>query len=150
VEDPANRRNNGGTSGHFTIFLIPMSWPQVVTTSTGPAVVHSSDGSLVTVAKPAKSGEVLTLYATGLGPARPSLEPGAVFSANPLRTANSPIEVFVGGQAAEVLYAGGYPGTTDGFQVNFRVPTGEAAGTTPLQLAAAFIPSPAVTIAILQ
>jgi len=52
------------------------------------------------------------------------------------------------GQAADVLYAGGYPGSTDGFQVNFRVPSGITAGTKTLQIAAAFISSPEVNIAI--
>ena len=148
VEDPANRRTNGGGRGHYIIYLIPLSQPEIVTTTSGSAVVHASDGKLVTVSNPAKSGEVLTLYATGLGPTRPSLEPGAVFSANPLQTANSPIEVSVGGQAAEVLYAGGYPGTADGFQVNFRVPAGMMAGTTTVQIAAAFISSQGVSIAV--
>ncbi|HLJ13901.1 MAG TPA: hypothetical protein VKV15_05345 [Bryobacteraceae bacterium] len=147
-EDPSKRRINGGNRGHFVVYLIPLAWPQIVTIANGPAVVHSSDGSLVTAAKPAKSGEVLTLYATGLGPTVPALAPGAVFSASPLQTVNSPIDITVGGQAADVLYAGGYPGSTDGFQVNFRVPSGITAGTKTLQIAAAFISSPEVNIAI--
>jgi hypothetical protein len=104
LEDSSNRRANGGNRGHFTVYLMPLSWPQIVSMPNGPAIVHASDGSLVTTAKPAKSGEVLTLYATGLGPTRPALEPGKVFTANPLQVANSPIEVTVGGQPAEVLY----------------------------------------------
>lgn len=148
AEDPANRRINGGTHGHFLAYLIPMVRPEIVAIGGVPAVAHASDGKLVTPSSPAKTGEMLTLYATGLGPTRPPLEPGAVFSTNPLQTVNSPIEVSLRGQAAEVLYAGGYPGTTDGFQVNFRVPTGVAAGTTTLQLAAGFISSPAVNIAV--
>ena len=148
AEDPANRRTNGGTNGHFIIYLNPLFRPQVVTTANGPAVVHASDSSLVTTAKPARSGEVLTLFATGLGPARPALEPGKVFSANPPQVANSPIEVNVGGQAADVLYAGGYPGSADGFQVNFRVPSGLTPGTASLQVTAAFIPGQSVSIPI--
>ena len=147
-EDPANRRTNGGGRIRIIVSLIPMFTPEIVTTASGPAVVHSSDSTVVTFAKPAKSGEVLTLYATGLGPTRPALEPGKVFSTNPLQVANSPIEVTVGGQPAEVLYAGGYPGTTDGFQVNVRLPSGLAPGTTTLQLSAAFIPGRAVSIPV--
>jgi uncharacterized protein (TIGR03437 family) len=127
---------------------MPLSWPQIVSMPNGPAIVHASDGSLVTTAKPAKSGEVLTLYATGLGPTRPALEPGKVFTANPLQVANSPIEVTVGGQPAEVLYAGGYPGTAHAFQVNFRLPSGLPPGMTSLQLIAAFIPGGEVSILI--
>jgi len=147
-EDPANRRTNGGNRGHFVISLIPFSWPQVVTTATGPAIVHSSDGSLVTGAKPATSGEVLTLYTTGLGPTVPPLAPGSVFPASPLQTVNSPIDITVGGKVADVLYSGGYPGSTDGFQINFRVPSGVAPGMAPLRLTAAFVPAAPVNVPI--
>jgi hypothetical protein len=148
AEDPANRRANGGTRGHVIVSLIPLFRPEIMTTASGPAVVHASDSSPVTAAKPAISGEVLTLYATGLGPTQPALQPGKVFTANPLQVANSPIEVSVGGQAAEVLYAGGYPGTADGFQVNFRLTSGMVPGVANLQLTAAFIPGPEVSLPI--
>jgi len=148
AEDPANRRTNGGTRGHFIVSVIPRSRPEIMSIASGPAVVHASDFSLVTAAKPAQSGEVLTLYASGLGATRPSLEPGKVFASDPLQVANSPIEVTVGGQAAEVLYAGGYPGTTDGFQVDFRMPSGVAPGMASLQLTAAFIQSREVSLSI--
>ena len=148
AEDPANRRINGGGLGHFLIYLIPMSSPQIVSTPNGPAIVHVSDGSLVTAAKPAKSGEVLTLYASGIGPTRPALEPGKVFSANPLQVANSPVEVTVDGQQAEVLYAGGYPSSPDAFQVNFRLPSTVTHGPVPLHVTAAFIPGPQVSLPI--
>ena len=44
----------------------------MVQTANGPAVVHGADFSLVTAAKPAKPGEILTLLATGLGPTQPA------------------------------------------------------------------------------
>lgn len=91
---------------------------------------------------------MLTLYATRLGPTRPSLQPGSVFTADPLQVANSPIEVSLNGQAAEVLYAGGDPGSADRFQVNFRVPNGLAPGMANLQVTAAWIAGPQVRIAI--
>jgi hypothetical protein len=149
TEDPANRRaNGGGGMVRFVVCLIPMTRPEIVVTASGPAVVHSSDSSLITPAKPAKPGELLTLYATGLGPTRPSLEPAAVFSADPLQVATSPIEVTIGGRPADVLYAGGYPGSSDGFQINFRVPSEVGPGMADLKLSAAWIAGPAVRIAI--
>ena len=51
--------------------------PEVVTDGGRPAIVHSSDFSLVTAHKPALPGEVLTLFASGLGPTRPGVEPGS-------------------------------------------------------------------------
>ena len=148
AEDPINRRLRAGGSAFQTMYIIPMFWPEVVKTTNGLAVVHSSDFSLVTPAKPARSGEILTLFATGLGPTLPGLEPGAVFTANPLQVANSPIEVIVSGLSAQVLYAGGYPGTADTYQVNFQVPDGVASGTASLQMTAAWIAGSTVHIPV--
>jgi hypothetical protein len=67
MEDPANRRRNGGGTQRWIAHLIPMSAPQIVTTASGPAVLHA-DFSPVTAAKPARPGEVLIVQATGLGP----------------------------------------------------------------------------------
>src|SRR5260370_19683414 len=103
-----------------------MRTPEVVLTGTGPAIVHPSDFSLVTAAKPAHPGELLTLFASGLGPTRPGVDPGQVFTASPAQLASSPIDVLVNGNAGEVLYAGGYPNTEDSFQANFPIPNDTA------------------------
>ena len=148
TEDPAKRRQNGG--GHLltVLYVIPVSRPTVVTTAGGPAIVHSSDFSLVTGSKPAAPGEILSLYATGLGPTRTSLEAGQPFPSSPLAVVNSPIDVTVNGKSAEVLAAVGYPGAVDGYQVNFRVPAGTEAGNGTLQISSAWIPGAPVTIAV--
>lgn len=170
-EDPANRRLY--PTGHrlFVLQLIPVNAPAVVQTANGPAVVHSSDFSLVTAARPARSGEVLSLIATGLGPTQtvcPSaggtggtvgttcpagvtpLQPGDPFPASPLALVNSPVGVSVNGQAAVVQYAGGYPGTTNSYQVNFTMPAGLATGSATLQLSSAWVAGTAVTIPVQQ
>jgi hypothetical protein len=146
AEDPANRRVNGGTSYSLYIHLIPAEAPQIIQTANGPAVTHSSDFSLVTSAKPAIAGEVLSLFATGLGPTVPEVDSGLPFPSSPPANVNSPVTVTINGQTAEVLGAVGYPGATDGYQVNFRVPSGTAKGVTSLQLGAAWIVSTPVTL----
>jgi uncharacterized protein (TIGR03437 family) len=119
-----------------------------VTVAGAPAIVHSSDYSLVSAAKAAKSGEVLTLFASGLGPTRPGLDPGQAFTENPLQVVNSPLDVIINGRPAEVLYAGGYPGAVDRYQVNFRVPQGTAAGLATVQLTSAWVAGPDVKIVV--
>jgi hypothetical protein len=148
TEDPANRRQNGGGHTLTVLYLIPMSWPTVVTTAGGPAITHSGDFSLVTASKPAAAGEILSLFASGLGPTRASLTPGQPFPSSPLAVVNSPVDVTVNGKSAEVLAAVGFPGAVDGYQVNFRVPPGTGAGTATLQISSAWIPGPPVTIAV--
>ncbi len=148
TEDPANRRRNGGGTQRWVAQLIPMSVPQILTTASGPAVTHSSDFSPVTSAKPAAAGEVLSLFATGLGPTVPAVDPGQPFPSSPAAAVNSPIEVKVNGNSAEVLGAVGYPGSLDGYQVNFRVPQDAAKGVATIQVSAAWIAGTAVRIAV--
>ena len=148
TEDPANRRLNGGGKQRWVAYLVPMSAPQIVSTPGGPAVTHSSDFSLVTVSKPAAAGEVLSLFATGLGPTVPAVDPGKPFPSTSLAAVNSPIDVKVNGTAAEVLGAVGYPGSLDGYQVNFRVPPDAAKGVASVQVSAAWINGAPVSITI--
>jgi len=122
TEDPANRRQRAGGTGTFVLQLIPMSQPQVVTTANGPAVTHSSDFTLVTASQPAAAGETLSLFASGLGPTTPGVDPGTPFPASPLAAVNSPVQVTVNGVSAQVLAAVGFPGAVNGYQMNFQVP----------------------------
>ena len=147
-EDPARRRINGGTRSIYILHLIPMTRPEVVITPNGPAISHANDFSLVSTAKPAAPGEILSLFATGLGPVNQVLDPGKPFPANPPAAVNSPVEVTVNGRPAEALAAVGYPGTTDNYQVNFRVPTDTAKGLATVQVTAAWIAGPEVRIAV--
>jgi uncharacterized protein (TIGR03437 family) len=147
AEDPANRRVNGGTSLSLIIHVIPMWAPQIVTTASGPAIVHSTDFSLVTASKPAVAGEILSLFATGLGPAV-GVDIGQAFPLSPLAAVNSPVTVTVNGKPAEVLAATGYPGAVDGYQVNFRLPTDAGKGLAAIQVGAAWIAGASVSIAV--
>ena len=141
-EDPSYRRINadpGGNKRHPVLYLIPLTQPQILMTPNGPAIVHASDGTLVTTAKPAKAGEILSLFASGLGPTKPGVDPGQPFPATPLQPVNSPVQVLLNGEPGVVSYAGGYPGAVDGYQVNFRVPDDAAPGQVSIQLTSAWI-----------
>ncbi|MEK7408259.1 MAG: hypothetical protein AAB225_24575 [Acidobacteriota bacterium] len=147
VEDPANRRINGGGTRRFVVHLIPMTWPEVSTIPTGPAIFHGDDFSPVTAEKPARAGERLIMSVSGLGPVQPNLDPGKPFPAwvsGKEHVVNSPVEVTVNGKAAQVGNAIGWPGQTNVYRVDFRVPDGTAAGTATLGLSVAWINGPEV------
>ncbi len=146
TEDPANRRLNGGGTQRWVVHLIPLSAPQILIAASGPAVFHS-DFSPVTSAKPANAGEVLIVEASGLGPTVPGVDPGQPFPANPLLQVNSPVGVTVNGTTAEVINTIGWPGLVDTYRVDFRVPSGTASGMASIQITAAWIAGPAVSIA---
>jgi uncharacterized protein (TIGR03437 family) len=146
-EDPAMRRINGGGHSAYILHLIPISRPEIVVTDAGPAVTHA-DFSAVTPAKPAKAGEILIVKATGLGPTIPGVDPGLPFPADSPMSVNSPVDVTVNGQAAQVINKIGWPGLLDTYRVDFRVPDGTTAGTAVMQLTAAWIAGAPVSIPV--
>ncbi len=147
-ENPINRRVFPSGIWKLVIQLIPLRTPEFVVTASGPAIVHSVDYSLVTAANPARVGEILILFASGLGPTRPGVDPGQPFTASPAQITSSPIDVLVNGKAGEVLYSGGYPGTADNYQVNFRLPADVATGLASVQVSAAWVVGAEVKIPV--
>jgi len=149
AEDPAKRRNLGGGKRRAVFSLYHRVRPAVQVTASGPAVFHA-DFSPVTPASPARGGEILMIAARNLGPTRPDmLPPGSrMFKADALEVVSSPVEVIVGGKEAEVINKVGWPGTSDLYRIDFRVPSGLAPGIATIQLTAAWIPGPAVEIPV--
>ena len=124
-----------------------MTRPGILAGAGGPVVTHA-DFSPVTAAKPAKPGEVLVAKATGLGPTIPGVSVGQPFPLDRLQAVNSPIGVSVNGQSVQVVNAIGWPGLVDTYRVDFRVPEGTAGGAATVQISAAWITGPAVSIAV--
>jgi uncharacterized protein (TIGR03437 family) len=109
--------------------------------STG-AIQHSSTFQPVTASNPAQRGEVVTIYATGLG--RVDNDPGAgkPASSSPLsKTLIVPI-VTIGGIQAEVLFSGLSPGYVGLYQVNARVPQAVPSGMVDVVMHYGFPPPP--------
>jgi uncharacterized protein (TIGR03437 family) len=90
----------------------------------------------------------LSLFVTGLGPTRIAVDPGQPFPSSSLAEVNAPVQVTVNGRSADVLSAVGYPGQVDTYQVNVRVPAGVGGGPARLQVTAAWVGGPAVTIPV--
>ncbi len=141
TEDPRNRRSNGGGKSRRILTLYPMSAPQIA------AIAHSGDFSAVSASSPASPGEILSVFARGLGPTNPGIDPGQPFS-TAAQVVNSPVQVTVNGRPAEVLAAVGYPGAVDGYQVNFRLPSDTPKGVAAIQVSAAWIPGAPATITV--
>ena len=94
---------------------------------------HGADSSYVDAAHPAKQGEVLVVYLSGMGPTKPSVKSGdPAPSSEPLARVTNTATVTVEGQPAEVQFAGLTPGFVGLYQVNFKVPSN--AGTGDLTL----------------
>ena len=118
-------------SPRVTVALAPAA-PGVFTISQdgqGTAVVlHGLTYAPVTTANPARPGEVVTLFATGLGPVQPFVPTGWPAPPQPLAMTANPITVTLGSVPARVLFSGLAPGFAGLYQVNFEVPVGTALG----------------------
>jgi uncharacterized protein (TIGR03437 family) len=93
-----------------------------------------ADPGVVSGARPARPGDVISLYLTGLGATNPVYQSGEIVSGQ-APVAGS-VTVGLGGRtlaAADVPYAGLAPQAISGlYQVNIRIPAGTAAGNVPL------------------
>ena len=95
-------------------------------------------------------GDILFLYATGLGPVNPPVDTGAGGGITVTHnTTNTPI-VLVGGVQAQVLFAGLTPQYPGIYQVNFVVPAGTSGASVPLQIQMGGITSPNTTNIAIQ
>jgi uncharacterized protein (TIGR03437 family) len=104
----------------------------------GPAAAIHVDGSLVTPAAPARRGETLQMFGTGLGIVNPLL----------MMPIALPV-VRVGGRNAEVKYGGRAPGWPGMTQINFVVPADAPSGAAvPVEFVLIGNPSNAATLAV--
>jgi uncharacterized protein (TIGR03437 family) len=94
------------------------------------AGIFNADGSVNSADNSASSGSIVTLFATGQGLTSPPSVTGKA-AAEPYPQPVGPVRVSIGGQDAEILFAGSAPDTVGVLQVNVRipaVPAGNAAG----------------------
>ncbi len=92
--------------------------------TTTPIAVHL-DGSLITLASPARAGEMIVLFATGLGATIPAQIPDMVAIAAAPIAARSGFSLLLNSKpvdASRIAYAGAAPGTAGVYQINLLLP----------------------------
>jgi uncharacterized protein (TIGR03437 family) len=93
----------------------------------GQGAILNQDYSINSAAQPAAPGSIVMLYGTGAGPVTPGDIDGAI--ATEVSELKSDVKVWIGGVAAEVLYAGSAPSLVEGvFQVNVKIPASAPVG----------------------
>lgn len=99
--------------------------------------------------RPAKRGEFITIFCTGLGDVTNRPASGAAVSTDPLAAAIANPSVMIGNVAAPVTFAGLAPGFVGLYQVDVRVPENAPVGSAvPVLLTAGNVASNAVTMAV--
>jgi uncharacterized protein (TIGR03437 family) len=130
-------RTSAGVSAEAAISLSPAA-PRILTTpagGAGEAALLHADYSAVSAASPAQPGEWLVVYLAGMGAVTPPVASGAPAGdgvSAPLNRTTASVQVLVGGEPAEVAYAGLAPNWVGLYQVNFRTPAGAAPGDATL------------------
>jgi len=136
--------SNRGIGAGFPVNVVPAAPSVFIYPVT--AILKNTDFSLVTAANPAKPGDIVLVYATGLGQTAPPVATAAAPAAGSVaRTA--PVTVTIGGLPAEVLYSIASPGFPGLYQIAVTVPAG-LTGSQPLVVQESGVASPAVTIAL--
>ncbi|MBI2817237.1 MAG: hypothetical protein HYX72_09885 [Acidobacteria bacterium] len=111
--------------------------------------LHGSDFSLVTRTNPAKPGEVILIYVTGLGAVLPGVASGSVAPGDPPASAAASVSVQIGGlDAGTPAFAGLAPGFAGLYQINVSVPSGVTPGDIPLVVTAAGVQGKTVALPV--
>jgi uncharacterized protein (TIGR03437 family) len=89
------------------------------------AVAEHADGSLISDAAPARAGEIVVLYAAGLGRTIPDVPSGHVVSTATTILYASELQILLNGApcpASSIYYAGLTPGYAGLYQINLKLP----------------------------
>ena len=98
-------------------------------------------GSLVSRSNPIVAGDIISIYATGLGPVAPLVRSGQPGPSDPLALVFINPIVVVGDRIASVTFAGAVPGLVGTYLVNASVPLDLANPATNVQLLPGIVPS---------
>jgi uncharacterized protein (TIGR03437 family) len=102
---------------------------------TNQAAAVNQNGTVNSPDNAADRGSIISLYATGEGQTDPAGDDGKI-AVEPLPKPVLPVTVRIGGQVAEILYAGAAPQLPAGvIQINARIPENVEAGAVPVFVA---------------
>ena len=93
-----------------------------------------ADYSLVSSASPARHGEIVQVFLTGLGAVSPAVAAGTAAPTNPLSLVTGPVAVFINGLPAKIFYQGLTPTLTALYQLNVMIPAAASAGSVALAI----------------
>jgi uncharacterized protein (TIGR03437 family) len=115
----------------------------------GQGAILNTQFVLVDASAPAAAGDVVQVFATGLGATNPPVASGAAApGAPPLAQVVATVTATIGGQPAQVLFAGLAPTYVGLYQVNVQIPGGLPPGTATLVLSAGRATSNTVTLVL--
>jgi uncharacterized protein (TIGR03437 family) len=131
--------NNNNASSNSVEVPVAATAPGVFSldsTGVGRGAILHANFSLVNLASPAKRGETVLIFLTGLGAVDPPVPDGTAGAANPLSKAVATVNALIDGLPATVRYAGLAPLFPGLYQLNIVVPSDlSVTATGPFPLA---------------
>jgi uncharacterized protein (TIGR03437 family) len=108
---------------------IAAAQPGVVTyAGTQNAIAQDAKYNLIGPSNPAHAGDTIVLYCLGLGAVLPMVADGDAAPSNPPASTTNPVTVMIGGQPANVIFAGLTPTLSGLYQIDFTVPPNTGTG----------------------
>ncbi len=114
------------------------------------AILHASDSTLVSSSNPARPGEFLELFTTGLGSVFPVVSTGAQGPSDPLARTRLIPSATIAGLPVTIGFAGLAPGYVGLYQLNLQVPNGVSSGEQTLIVTSNGVASNPATVVIGQ
>jgi uncharacterized protein (TIGR03437 family) len=114
-----------GVTGPEVALTLTDAAPALFDPGTGYIVAAHADGSLITALSPAQAGEIIVVYATGLGQTEPNPNPGEIPETAAEIVAAASLVVSLDGtplQPWEIKYAGVTPFSVGLYQLNIQLP----------------------------
>ena len=96
--------------------------------------LEAEDYSLIGPDHPALPGDIIILYATGLGPLTIDVPDGYPGPVHPLAYTADPSQVFIDDQSSTVYVSGLAPGFAGLYQINVQVPDDAASGDLDIEI----------------
>uniref|UniRef100_Q01ZX6 CHRD domain containing protein n=1 Tax=Solibacter usitatus (strain Ellin6076) TaxID=234267 RepID=Q01ZX6_SOLUE len=136
--------NGSGVSNAFSVNVAPMA-PAIFFYPV-PAILKNANYSLISAGNPARAGDVLLVYATGLGKTTPANRTGSL-SATDTLAQTAPVTATLGGKPTAIVYSIASPGFAGLYQVAVTVPVG-VTGNVALVIIGGAATSNSVTIPV--
>jgi uncharacterized protein (TIGR03437 family) len=140
--------NVGGGTATTNITLLPGSpgiFSTVMSDGVSRAVIVRPDGTFVSLQNPARRGEVVRMYATGLGPVTPSVSTNSTPTPGVDSLVNGQLIVGVNSAGARVISGRLAPSLVGVYEVAFQVPTDAPVGNDVVLSLAVNVPGDSTT-----
>jgi uncharacterized protein (TIGR03437 family) len=128
--------SNGQPSNNIMLFVNRTTPGVFLINGTYAAALHA-DFSVVTPQNPARPGETIQVFVTGLGDVNPAVSAGVPAPSDPLSRVTSFLSAFIDGREGTAQFIGLAPGLIGLYQINVEVPANTASGDVTFELGTA-------------